>query len=92
MTLHEEILLFGEEVHDQGGAERNPRIGNALPPAVHCYAAGLSQQCSQVGQGGYEGDEEIWAIYHEMNHLLFGQSPKHQLAVSNPYISDNEDM
>ena len=91
MALHEEILLFGEKVHDQGGSERNPRIENALPPAVHCYADGLSQQCSQVGQGGYEGDEEICFIYHEMNHLLFGQSPKHQLAVSNPYISDNED-
>lgn len=90
MALHEEILFFGE-VHDQGGSERNPRIENALPPAVHCYADGLFQQCSQVGQGGYDGDEEICFTYHEMNHLLFGQSPKHQLAVSNPYISDNED-
>ena len=90
MALHEEILFFGE-VHDQGGSERNPRIENALPPAVHCYADGLFQQCSQVGQGGYDGDEEICFTYHEMNHLLFGQSPKHQLAESNPYIRDNED-
>ena len=50
MALQGDILLLGEEVHDQGGAERNPRIGNALPPAVHCYAAGLSQQRTQVGQ------------------------------------------
>ena len=42
MALHEEILFFGEEVHDQDGSERNPRIENALPPAVHCYADGLS--------------------------------------------------
>ena len=90
MALHEEILFFGE-VHDQGGSERNPRIENALPPAVHCYADGLFQQCSQVGQGGYDGDEEICFTYHEMNHLLFGQSPNHQLGVSNPYIRDNED-
>ena len=52
MALQGEILLLGEEVHYQGGAERNPRIGNVLPPAVHCHAAGLSQQRTQVGQEG----------------------------------------
>ena len=41
-------------------------------------------------QQGYDGDEEIWDLNREKDHLLFGRNLMYQLAVSHQYMGDEK--